>query len=171
MRRGLVIGWVGLALLFAGAAIAQGWTAFSPEGGRCRVDMPGPPKVNIVPIPSAGQTTPMTEAVVQLPGAAYLVSYIDYPDRIAMAHAADVLLDRARDGMAAGHTLRGEKKLTLGRAPGREFVVAEANGSQTAVRIYFVRNRLYQLTVTGRSGVENLPDTWRFFDSFALVRP
>jgi hypothetical protein len=171
MRRAFVTWWMCVALFLVGAAAAQGWTTVSPEGGRYRVDMPGTPKVNVVPISSAGQTASMTEAAVQVPGANYLVSWIDYPDRIAQAHAADVLLDRARDGMAAGHTLRGEKKITLGRAAGREFVVAEANGNINAVRIYFARNRLYTLTVTGRAGIENQPDTRRFFDSFGLVRP
>ena len=109
MRR--IVQWIGLALLVAGTANAQGWTAVSPEGGRCKVDMP------------------------------------------------------------AGNSLRGEKKLTLGRAQGREFTLAQANGTTTAVRLYWARNRLYQLGVTGRAGVENQPETRHFFESFALVRP
>lgn len=170
MRRGFVVWWVCLTLLFVGGAAAQSWTAYSPEGGRYRIDMPGAPKPGTAPISRAGQTVPMTEAVVQLPGAAYLVSYVDYPERVALAASTDAMLDRVRDGMSAGHTLRDEKKITLGRTSGREFVVAEANGTQSAVRIYWVRNRLYQLMVTGRAGIENQPDTRRFFDSFALVR-
>jgi len=74
--------------------------------------------------------------------------------------------------MAAGHTLRGEKKITLGRAAGREFVVAEANGTPTPCGIYFARNRrLYGLTGHGPRRHREPADARRFFDSFALVRP
>ena len=43
-------------------------------------------------------------------------------------------------------------------------------GTTTAVRLYWARNRLYQLGVMGRAGVENQPETRHFFESFALVR-
>ena len=172
MRGGFVMWCVAAALLFAGTALAQAWTAYSPDGGRYRIDMPGTPKVGTAPIPvGPGQTVPMTEAVVQLPAAAYLASWVDYPDRIARAVSTDLLLDRVRDGSSAGHTLRGEKKLTIGRFPGREYVVVQADGTNTATRTYWVRGRLYQLTVTGRVGIESQPDTRRFFESFSLVTP
>lgn len=162
---------LGVALALAGAAAAQGWTVFSPEAGRYRVDMPGAPVVSTQPITGPGQTITLTDATVELSGAAYAVSFVDYPDRIALSASSDVMLDKVRDGMAAGKTLRGEKKLTLGRAQGREFTLTQASGATAAVRIYWQRNRLYQLSVTGRPGIENQPDTRRFFDSFALVRP
>lgn len=170
MRIGFVMWCVGAALLFAGPAGAQGWTAYSPDGGRYRMDMPGTPKVETVPIPvGPGQTVPMTEAAVQAGNARYLASYVDYPERISRAASADLMLDKVRNGMSAGNTLRGEKKLTIGRSPGREFVVVQANGVNTATRLYWVRGRLYQLTVTGGAGIESQPDTRRFFESFSLV--
>ena len=167
MRRGSIVLWL---LFLAGAAMAQSWTAFSPEGGRYRVDLPSQPTVGTAPIAWGGQTLTMTEATVRLPSAAYLVSYVDYPDRIAMAASSDTMLDKVRDGMASGNTLRGERKIALGRATGREFTIALANGANTAVRLYWARNRLYQVMVTGGAGIENLADTRRFFDSFAIVR-
>jgi hypothetical protein len=173
MRR--VVQWIGpvlaLLLLLAGTVNAQGWTAFSPEGGRCKVDMPGTPQVGTVPLNSPGQTLTMTEARLQAGGATFSLSWIDYPERIALSASSDVMLDKVRDGMAAGSTLRGEKKLTLGRAQGREFTLAQSNGTITAVRLYWARNRLYQLGVAGRAGVENQPETRHFLDSFTLVRP
>lgn len=39
MRR--VVQQSALMLLLVGTASGQRWTAFSPEGGRCKVDMPG----------------------------------------------------------------------------------------------------------------------------------
>lgn len=170
MFRSRFIAGLGLALALAGTAGAQAWTSFSPEGGRYRVDMPGTPIVNTQPITGPGQTITLTDAAVELPGAAYAVSFVEYPDRIALAASSDVMLDKVRDGMAAGKTLRGEKKLTLGRAQGREFTLTQASGATAAVRIYWQRNRLYQLSVTGRPGIESQPDTRRFFDSFTIVR-
>jgi hypothetical protein len=125
MRR--VVPWIGpvlvLVLLLAGTANAQGWTAVSPEGGRCKVDMPGTPTVETVPLNSPGQTLTMTEAKVQAGGTTFFMSWVDYPERIALSASSDTMLDKVRDGMAAGSTLRGEKKLTLGRAQGREFTL------------------------------------------------
>jgi len=168
MRR--IVQWIVVVLLLAGPASAQNWTAYSPEGGRCKVDMPGPPKLETVPLNSPGQTLTMTEAKVQAGSATFFMSWIDYPDRIALSASSDTMLNKVRDGMAAGNTLRGEKKLTLGRAEGREFTLVQANGTTTAVRLYWARNRLYQLGVTGRAGVEKQPETRHFFESFALVR-
>lgn len=168
MRSGLVILWM---LFISGAAMAQSWTAFSPEGGRYRVDIPGQPKIETVPLTWGGEKLTMIEATARAPAAIYLVSYVDYPDRIAMAASSDVMLDRVRNGMASGNTLSSEQKIMLGRAAGREFTVTQANGATNAVRLYWARNRLYQMMVTGRAGIENQPDTRRFFDSFVIIRP
>lgn len=160
-----------LMLMVAGAATAQGWTAFSPDGGRFRIELPAPPTVATTTISGSNGASPMTGAVLRSPDANYVVSYVDYPDRVAMAHSSEVLLDRARDGMAGSRTIRGERKLTAGRAAGREFVIVEKNGDVNAVRLYWARNRLYALAVTGRPGIESRADTQRFFDSFVIIRP
>jgi hypothetical protein len=168
---GRVSAWViVLMLLGAGAAAAQGWAVYNSDPGRFRVDMPGSPKMTTVPVPvGSGQTVPMTEAEVRLRGAIYQASYVDYPERIARAVSVDLLLDKVRDGAAGGNVLRGEKKLTLGRFSGREYLVVQPSGVNTAVRTWWVRGRLYQLTVAGGAGIEGQPDTRRFFDSFNLV--
>jgi len=71
--------------------------------------------------------------------------------------------------MAAGHTLRREKKITLGRAAGREFVVRGPTATPTPCGSTSRATGFYTLTVTGAPGIENQPDARRFFDSFALV--
>ena len=122
---------VGLCLLFAGPALAQSWTAVSPDGGRYRVEMPGTAKVSTAPIPvGPSQTVPMTEAEVRLGRVGYVASWVDYPERISRAASAELMLDRVRDGSSAGNTLRGEKKLTLGRFPGREYVIGAGQRHQ-----------------------------------------
>ena len=58
-----------------------------------------------------------------------------------------------------------EKEITLGPHPGREYVLKYSTGKLKGLehtRLYFVRNRLYQLTANRDSNV------LRFFDSFTL---
>src|SRR3979411_3079728 len=117
MRGGFGMWCVGLCLLLAGAALAQGWTAYSPDGGRYRVDMPAAPKVSTAPIPiGTGQTVPMTEAEVRLGNVGYLASWVDYPERIARAASADLMLDRHRS--AGGHHPAGREEAHPGPLPG-----------------------------------------------------
>jgi hypothetical protein len=155
-------------LLGAATAAAQGSAIYNSDPGRFRVGMPGNPKMTTVPVPvGSGQTVPMTVAEVRLRNAMYQASYVDYPERIARAVAVDLLLDKVHDGAAAGNQLRGERKLALGRFLGREYLIVHPNGVNTAVRTWWVRGRLYQLTVAGGAGIEGQPDTRRFFDSTA----
>jgi hypothetical protein len=164
---------LGFVIVFAAAvdAAAQTWNEYRPEKGGFRIEMPGAPRTNIVPIPVGGdETVPMTEAVVEAGKFSYLVSWVEYPDRLSRAFPAEQVLDRVRDGMAADGMLRGEKTLAGGNSAGREFLVIQAN-SNAAVRIWWSVSRLYQLTVTGGPGIEAQPDTRRFLDSFNLVAP
>ena len=159
------------ALLASGAALAQGWFEYRSEEGNFHIEMPGAPKLNTAEIPIGNkETAPMKEAVVRVPGAAYQVSYIAYPPRISGAGSADVTLDTFRNNMSSGHSYRSETKLTLGRFSGREFVVVESPTRTIAVRIYWIRGKLYQLMATGAPGIESKPDTRRFFSSFALIK-
>ena len=112
----------------------------------------------------------MKEAVVRAPGAAYQMSYIAYPPRISGAASADVMLDTFRNNMSSGHSYRNESKLKLGRFSGREFVVVESPTRNIAVRIYWIRGKLYQLLVSGAPGIEAKPETRKFFDSFGLIK-
>ena len=54
MRFGFGVWCVGLCLLLSGAAVAQSWMAYSPEGGRYRIDVPSPPTVTTEPITWGG---------------------------------------------------------------------------------------------------------------------
>jgi hypothetical protein len=134
-KRAILVGFA--ALLASVGARAEGWTDYRGVEGNFHVEMPGPPKVSTPPLSIGNnETAPMTEAVVRVPEAAYQVSYVLYPRRIAGAASADVLLDTFRNNMVAGRTYRGESKLTLGRLPGREFTVVETPARHTAVRLY-----------------------------------
>jgi hypothetical protein len=167
-RRLILAGFAGLA---AAPAYAQGWNEYRSEDGNFHVQLPGTPTVNKASV-SVGQneTAPATEAVLRTRAATYQAVFIVYPRRIATAASTDVLLDTFRNNAASGLTWRNESKLTLGRFPGREFVLVNSDKFHSAVRLYWVRGQLYQLLVTGAPGIESKPDTRKFFDSFSLLK-
>jgi hypothetical protein len=167
MKRRVIL--AALGLLTAAPALAQPWTGFRSEAGNFHVEMPGIPTLNTASVPIGNnETAPATEAVLRTRAATYQAVYIVYPPRISGAASADLMLDTFRNNMAAGTTWRGEAKLTLGRVPGREFTLVTSDTFHSAVRLYWIRGRLYQLLVTGAPGVETRPDTRKFFDSFGL---
>ncbi len=171
--RAIVTAWcLGLALALIGSASAQAqmWTEYRPEGGKYFVLMPGTPETSVEPVPIAGgRTVQMYQAVIENQNAAYLSTYVDYPPELVSASSPDTLLDNVRNGSAKGHTLRNEKRLTIAKNPGREYVIARSNGVILVTRSFLVGNRLYQIIAAGRAGVEQHPDTVKFLDSFRLL--
>jgi hypothetical protein len=157
-------------LMAVGPAVAQSWTEYRTENGRFRAQLPGPPSVQKSAAPIGNnETAPAVEAVVRTPGATYQMATIAYPARVSQSASADRMLDYFRNNLSAGRTYRNEKTLTLGRVPGREFLLVEPNGSNSAVRLFWSRGTLYTLTVTGATGIETRPDTRRFLESFEAV--
>lgn len=168
-KRAFLVG--ATALLAAGGTLAQGWSEYRNEEGNFHVEMPASPKLGSADIPIGNkETAPMKEAVASARGATYQVSYIAYPPRIAGAASADVMLDTFRNSMSSGSTYRNETRIMLGRFPGREFTVVQSATLSIAVRIYWIRGKLYQLMVSGAPGIEAKPDTRKFFDSFGLIK-
>lgn len=169
MKRRLILAAFGV--LATTPALAQAWTDYRSEAGNFHVELPGTPTLNTASVPIGNnETAPATEAVLRTRGATYQAVYIVYPPRISGAASADLMLDTFRNNMASGTTWRGETKLTLGRFPGREFTLVTSDKFHSAVRLYWIRGRLYQLLVTGTPGVEARPDTRKFFESFALLK-
>jgi hypothetical protein len=154
----------------AGPALAQSWTEYRTENGRFRAQLPGTPTVQRSSITIGGkETAPTVEAVVSTTGVIYQLATIAYPQRVSQSASADLMLDYFRNSMSAGNTYKKEKALTLGRVPGREFLLVESNGRNIAVRLFWSRGTLYTLTVTGGAGVETRPETRKFLESFEAV--
>jgi hypothetical protein len=118
---------------------------------------------------SANETAPTVEAVAKAGGLTYQVVTVVYPRRIAQQASADVTLDHFRNNLAAGHTYRSNKPVTLGRVTGREFLLIEQGGRNVAVRLFWSRGTLYSLMASGGAGVDARPETRRFLDSFEAV--
>jgi hypothetical protein len=155
----------------AGPCLAQSWTEYRTENGRFRAQLPGTPTVqkSSITISGSKETAPAIEAVVRAPGVTYQLATVAYPQRVAQSASADLMLDYFHNNMSAGYTYKNEKPLTLGRVPGREFLLVESNGRNSAVRLFWSRGTLYTLTVTGNAGVETRPDTRKFLESFEAV--
>ena len=157
-------------LLAAARAKAQAWTEYRTDDGRFRVQLPAAPAVQKSTITvAANETAPTVEAVARAPGVTYQVLAIAYPRRIAQQASTDITLDHFRNNLAAGHTYRNEKPVTLGRVAGREFLLVEQGGRNVAVRLFWSRATLYSLMVSGAAGIEARPETRRFLESFEAI--
>jgi hypothetical protein len=160
-----------MALVGWNCAQAQIWTEFAPDGGRYRILMPGSPQISTEPVPLPdGRRVQMHQAMVEGPNVAYLSTHVDYPAELVQQTSRETLLDNVRNGSSKGHTLVREKRLTIGGNPGREYVISRANGITLVTRSFLVGNRLYQVIVAGRAGIEQDPDTGKFLQSFTLLQ-
>src|SRR5438128_2288100 len=95
-------------------------------------------------------------SAVQLPGGAgsYTVIYNDLPDVVSkQPGAADVVLETIPQQVKAnvpGATLVGDvKKLTQDGYPGRELTLELAGKGSLLVRVFLVKQRVYQVMVGG----------------------
>jgi hypothetical protein len=146
------------------------FTQFQPAGGKFTVQMPGKPKQEL--LSEAGKEVVMYS--VSEPDGMYAVTYSDEP--IPADESASQTRSRI-DGAfklflrKSGATLTSESNITLaGKFPGREFKakLPQFDYVQHA-RFYAVDGRVYRLTVIGTQGYVASPETFTFFDSFAVT--
>lgn len=157
-----------------GAAGAQTWSEYRPAGGGFRVEMPGTPTVTTDDVKiNNGRIAKQTQASVRVPKKAdYSVLYMDYPPDVGRGVPPEKLLEGLRSDIATHGKLRRDTALTVGGAPARDFVVAARNNLAIVMRVAWFDNRLFQVSVLGLGlDVADAPDTRRFLDSFALVKP
>ena len=159
-----------LALMAIGGAQAQIWVEVRPDGGRYTIQMPGPASMSTqqVPLPD-GRSVTMFQALFETGDVAYLSSHVDYPPEIVRNTSPDTLLTNVMDGSAEGHTLRNQRRITIGGYQAREYVITQANGVVLVTRSVLVDNRLYQIIVARMGTGEDHPDTRKFLESFALM--
>ena len=156
------------------AAVAQTWSEYRPAGGGFRVEMPGTPTVKTDDVKiNNGRIAKQTQASVRVPKKAdYSVLYMDYPPDVGRGVPPEKLLEGLRSDIATHGKLRRDTALTVGGAPARDFVVAARNNLAIVMRVVWFDNRLFQVSVLGLGlDVADAPDTRRFLDSFALVKP
>src|SRR5262249_418176 len=99
----------------------------------------------------------------------FVVSYCDLPAS-DVKKDIDKRLDQARDGAVAKvrGKLRSEDVIKLKGHRGREIVIEKDGEVVVKMRIYLVKNRLYQVMVLGNTNVFATKDVSNFLDSFRL---
>ena len=154
----------------APAAAQTQWQEFRSAKGSFVVLLPGEPKVETNPPDPTGRTE--SRFLVDLGDTAYIVAFDDYaPGHLTNSNPSSVL-DTAQDALlkALKGTLRQRRPATISGFPGREILFDTPDHNTGKVRVYVVRNRLYQVWYLGPTGQETRPDVDRFLNSFQLTR-
>jgi len=176
MQRRVRTVFTALTLIAASSLALAGpqFKSFASKAGAFSVLMPGTPQQQTKVVDSPAGKLHVHLFVVPLDGGntAYMASYIDYDPQLIAAAPADKLLDGARDGQVSSvkGKLASEKRLKLGRHPGRELRITLKQGMFIRSRLYLVGNRLYQCLVVGKKAVVNSADAGRFFGSFKTTK-
>jgi hypothetical protein len=152
------------------------WKEFTSKDGGFSVSFPSSPKEMTLSQPTPLGKFDFHAFAVELPGNAggYTVMYFDLPEAMAkQPGVTDQILNTIPQQLksnAPNANLTTEvKKITLGGHSGREFAV-EMPGKGTAhVRVFLVKNRLYQVIAGGAKERLSSPDTQRFLNSFKLM--
>jgi hypothetical protein len=156
------------------APAPPGWKVFAPSDGRFSVLMPG--------LPVSEQQTFATKSgnmVLYLfnldrgrMNERFSVQYTDYPEQfLKEARSADTVLTKAStvDAFNIGGTVVSEKSFPLGRYPGRELQVENAELAMR-IRLYLVDQRLYKVVATWPRSRSFSEDDERFLASFRLMQ-
>jgi hypothetical protein len=169
MKRKWIYGAVLLALI--GCQWLR-WKEFTSSEGRFSVLMPGTPTDQAQKVNSPVGVIDLHVFVVEQSGAQYLVAYNDYPDAMVKTGDPEKVLDGARNGIVANvrGRLLSEVKITLQQFPGRELKVMVPDGAQMMqTRLYFVKNRLYQVGAVTSEADASSKDIPKFLESFKLL--
>jgi hypothetical protein len=100
----------------------------------------------------------------------YIAMFCEMPENVFKMGTDEQRLDYARKRAVASTKgkLVSEKKIKLGTYPGRELVFELENKGQVRQRVYAVKDKLYQLLVSGPREQTTSKDADRFLDSFKL---
>ncbi len=151
------------------SAAENHWHEFHSAKGGFKIELPGEAKAEITPPKPNGRAE--SRYVVDQGDTAYVVAVDDYPPG-QLTHAnPNVLLDAAQNAVLKGlhGKLREEQPIRISGYPGRQIIFDTPDHNTGKVRIFVVRNRLYQTWYLGPTGQETRPAIDRFLDSFQLT--
>jgi hypothetical protein len=154
----------------APAESLQDWQAFSPADGAFTIQVPGKPHEFKKKIETADGPAELFIYEAPLGTAKFVVSYSEIPKSKVIAGTEDKRLDNARDGAVKSSKgkLKEEKSLLLDKNPGRELTIEVDGKTAVVLRLYAVKNRLYQVGVFGSPDVVDPQDVQKFLTSFQL---
>jgi hypothetical protein len=138
------------------------------ESGGFSVIMPNPPKEKIGTADSPNGPVEMHffEAFNDKKTAGFTVGYSDYKTE---GLDSEIMFQTVMDAevKGVGGLLLAEKKIMMGKFPGREFRYSVKSVERIA-RVVLVRQRLFQLIVSYKKGPSPSDEIKTFFDSFKL---
>ena len=170
----------------AAEASGPAWKTFRPDGAGFSVALPGQPRREERAVATDAGEVPSVRYEAGAGGVNYSVSFVDYG--AAAARDPKRLLDATRDAVIrlSKGDLLGERRVTLGRYPGRDFEAAiplvkpagapgaaeskgETERGLLRCRIYLVGRRVYQVMAAGPKRAEDAEQVDAFFKSFKLT--
>jgi hypothetical protein len=150
------------------------WQSFSPSDGAFTVQVPAKPTEFKKTMQSPQGEVQVTVYESAVPGSdgKFILSVSQYPEGTLKAGTEDKHLDNARDGAVASvkGKLKREKSLLLDSYPGRELTIEIEGKSPIILRMYAVKDRLYQLAAVGPQELVTSQDAAKFFDSFKVKK-
>jgi len=164
-----------LASLFvlAGVARADEWKEFTSPDGRFSVEFPGTPKQVKDPRQTKFGKVEAQLVILSVSNRVfYGVEYLDYPASVLKAHGADELLDDAVESAVKGvkgARIDSKDTITASGSPGRQIVLSAPGNLQLTMKMFLVKNRLYQVIASVGKGEEKTADPKRFLESFKLT--
>lgn len=168
LRSGAVL-LLGVALFLCTGCGKIGWREYDSPNGGYAAEFPGTPTIKTqgVPTPLGEISTNIT--VVETRDWAYSVIHADMPAIVETAPPKAVL-EGAKQGIGGkGIKITKSQEMTLFGKPALELFGQDDQNRRMRVRLFLVKNRMYQIIIA--AGSDNLltdADAERFFASFKL---
>jgi len=155
-------------VLAAAGGPAKEWMPYLSKEGGFEVTLPGKPVESRQNVKTRLGTLQVTMLLLEQKNeAVFVVSFSEFPENAFKDGDDQKRLNFARDGAVASAKgkLKSEKKITLGKIPGRELLIESGGKGTIRTRIYAVEKRLYQTMVVGAGAFVQGKDAERFLNS------
>lgn len=135
------------------------------------VSLPGPPKVQTQTIAAPGGQIVFQIFACEMGGTSFTVTCAKYPDGQLRQEQSEELFDAVRDAFIRGINgkLVGESRTSIETYRGREIECKGGNGTVGRMRVFVVKDRLYQVIGATQEGTRGNAYVNRFLNSFQLV--
>ena len=157
------------ALLLPVAAVAQEWQTYTYPDPGFSIQFPAVPAVETSTIKNAtGASLPMTRYAVRQDRISYTLNVVNYSNTNADALSTIVATERS---LAASGKVTAANGARVNRSFGRDLNLTGADGSRSAIAIFFVNKHLYTLvgqTLPPNTGEES-GDALRFRQSLQFL--
>lgn len=170
MKKLVLLVMAAVLIISLGCNSLPEWQNYESKEGWFRVQFPGNPKEEKIPVSKDQRTFEIHIIGVELKNVAYAVSYYDVTEEEESTLDYDTLARRTFAPMGA--TNYSMKDIELDGYAGKEAEGSIKIGSTDGLarfRFYIVDGRIFTLNAAGKSSLLNSDNTNKFFDSFQLL--